>query len=197
MRKIEQNSEDWYEWRRNGIGASDAPIIMGESKHATPHELFLEKVGLEPPKPVNEFITSLGHRFEPRALAYINLKEDKAYRPKIVEMMEYPWLRASLDGFYQTETLEIKYVGAAKLKAAMEESLVDLTHWIQMQHQMMVTGVAQCVYLCYTLREDYRDIDEIHYHSVPYDSEYVQGVLWPELFRFWEMVKAKEWIGEK
>lgn len=36
----------WLEARKNGLGGSDAPIIMGASRWVSAHALFLEKVGL-------------------------------------------------------------------------------------------------------------------------------------------------------
>ena len=192
---MEQNSESWYEWRRNGLGASDAPIILGKSKYSTPRELFLEKCGLAPPKPVNEFITSLGHRFEPRALAYYNLMNDTNFTPQVVEMEEYGWLRASLDGqdinVTETPQMEIKYVGKKKIDDA-RTGTIDPAHWIQLQHQMMVTGANKCIYLCYTL-EGHKNLDEIHYLPIDYDEKFVLNDMWPKLFEFWERVKKKEW----
>lgn len=193
---MEQNTESWHAWRQQGLGASDAPIIMGESKYMSAQELFLEKTGQAPPKPVNEFITNLGHKFEPRARAYYNLMVDAEFEPQVVQMEEYDWLRASLDGLYGEQPLEVKYVGQAKLDAARAGN-VELSHWIQMQHQMMVTGAMSCIYLCYTLDKAYKRIDEIHYHQVSYDDQYVQKKLWPRLFDFWSRVCEWRSMNEK
>ncbi len=49
--KLEQGSEAWREWRHKGIGASDAPTIMGEVpfKNAkTTAQLLQEKRGPVP-----------------------------------------------------------------------------------------------------------------------------------------------------
>ena len=187
---MEQNSEDWHLWRQAGIGASDAPIIMGESKYLTPQQLYEIKLGREQYK-ANEFITGLGHQFEPKARAWMNLMHDWEYEPKLVEMAEYGWLRASLDGWDGSTPMEIKYVGKKKYDAFMKGDY-DYSHWIQMQHQMMVTGALVCTYVCYTL-EDFKDIDDIGYQYIKYDGDYVQKTLWPELFKFWEILQNKEW----
>ena len=188
---MDQNTDDWLEWRRSGIGASDAPIIMGESKYMTAHELYLDKIGTPVIKKQNDFIINLGHRFEPRARAHLNLMYDWEYEPQVVEMAEYPWLRASLDGWNGSSVMEIKYVGKKKYEDFMNGEF-DQSHWIQMQHQMMVTGAISCVYVCYTL-EDFKSIDEIGCQFISYNKEYVLDTLWPELFKFWEKVKNKEW----
>ena len=36
--------EEWLEWRREGIGASDAPVIMGVSPWTTPLQLWENKL---------------------------------------------------------------------------------------------------------------------------------------------------------
>ena len=43
---MQQNTEEWLEFRRDKIGASDAPIIMGKSPWKTPHQLWEEKIGV-------------------------------------------------------------------------------------------------------------------------------------------------------
>lgn len=184
---MNQNTESWESWRLTGIGSSDAPIIMEASPYLKPDELLDIKLGKAKYEP-NSYITELGHRFEPRAIAHINIMTGKLFKPQLVEMAEYSWLRASLDGKYQNETLEAKYVGAKKFQKAKEEGIVCLDHWIQMQHQMMVCGTNEAIYLCYTLDENKKDIDEIHWHQVPYDKEYVLNELWPAEFHFWERV---------
>ena len=40
---IEQQSPEWFEWRKTGITASDMPIIMGVSPYKTPWQLWAEK----------------------------------------------------------------------------------------------------------------------------------------------------------
>ncbi|GHU60612.1 hypothetical protein FACS1894171_2310 [Clostridia bacterium] len=41
--------EKWLDWRRKGIGGSDASIVCGISQYKTPVELFMEKTGQSPP----------------------------------------------------------------------------------------------------------------------------------------------------
>lgn len=41
--------DDWHEWRRQGIGASDVPAILGLSRYASPFSVWAEKTGLIQP----------------------------------------------------------------------------------------------------------------------------------------------------
>ena len=47
MKHLQQNTNEWLEFRRNKIGSSDAPIIMGKSPWKTPHQLWEEKMGIK------------------------------------------------------------------------------------------------------------------------------------------------------
>ena len=44
MKELVQQSEEWLEFRRSRIGASDAPIIMGVSPWKTHYKLWVEKI---------------------------------------------------------------------------------------------------------------------------------------------------------
>ena len=42
---LQQNTADWHRWRQQGLGASDAPVIMGEAAFKTPRMLWSIKTG--------------------------------------------------------------------------------------------------------------------------------------------------------
>ncbi len=43
--ELEQGTKAWHAWRRSGIGASEAPTIMGENPFETCEELLEKKQG--------------------------------------------------------------------------------------------------------------------------------------------------------
>ena len=45
IERLHQNTPEWHRWRRQGIGASDAPVIMGETPFKTPRTLWSIKTG--------------------------------------------------------------------------------------------------------------------------------------------------------
>ncbi len=45
IERLRQNTPEWHRWRRQGIGASDAPVIMGETPFKTPRTLWSIKTG--------------------------------------------------------------------------------------------------------------------------------------------------------
>ena len=42
--------EEWLEWRRGGIGGSDAAVIVGLNPYGSLIELYADKMGMMPDK---------------------------------------------------------------------------------------------------------------------------------------------------
>lgn len=47
-------NQDWLNYRRSGIGGSDAAAIMGASPFVTARDLFYDKKNLKPVNPYGE-----------------------------------------------------------------------------------------------------------------------------------------------
>lgn len=59
--------EDWLNYRRLGIGGSDAAAIMGVSPFATIRDLYFDKIGITPvieEEEENWVAKEVGHRLE-------------------------------------------------------------------------------------------------------------------------------------
>ena len=67
-REFQQGSEAWLDWRRGGVGASDAPAIMGVSPWMDVEALWLEKTGRATGRP-SSFAMRRGQLLEPEARA--------------------------------------------------------------------------------------------------------------------------------
>lgn len=139
--------KDWHEWRRQGIGASDAPAIMGVSPWTTPYQLWEIKTGLNKKTDEGNWATRHGNRMEPQARADYELRHNLDMPARLVEHAKIPWLRASLDGYSADgETvLEIKCPGAED-HAKAEAGIVPEKYIPQVQHQLMVTGAKRVHY---------------------------------------------------
>ena len=147
-----QGSRAWLEWRKKGLGASDAPIIMGVSPWKTPLQLYLEKTGQVESEPAG-WAAERGNRLEPVARkAYEKMRADDVgafkFPAETFEMGEY--LRASLDGFNKelNRGLEIKCPGKETYERALKGEIPIYYYW-QIQHQFHVTGadlIDYCVY---------------------------------------------------
>ncbi|MBA1203579.1 MULTISPECIES: lambda-exonuclease family protein [Pseudomonas] len=138
----QQNSAAWYAWRSEGIGASEAPQIMGTSKFRSSYELFRLRLGIGPPPPPNPFVDRIrarGHQLEPIARAAYEKHTGTTVTPIIAESDSIPFIRASLDGFnpFLGIPVEVKCPGdtahGLALKGIVPPEYVD-----QVQHQIFV-----------------------------------------------------------
>lgn len=173
------NHEEWLAWRRQGIGSSDAPIIMGVSPYSTPYQLWEEKLGRVKPER-NTFILDKGHRLEPMARALIEFELGQNFPPKLVVHESEPWLRASLDGMSELgDIIEIKYMGAEEHASGQ----IPERYLPQVQHQMVITGVAK-VYFC-SFNPDAET--KLRIIEVPRDDKYLAEYL-VKAAEFWNYV---------
>jgi putative phage-type endonuclease len=143
---FEQSTESWLSWRREGIGASDAPVIMGHSPWQKESELLLLKTGRKVEAPAN-YAMQRGKRLEPLArLAYVN-NTGIDVAPICVQSREHAWMRASLDGLSPDggHVVEIKCPGEKDHQTAVA-GLVPEKYYAQLQHILAVTGLTQISY---------------------------------------------------
>ena len=102
-----ETREDWLKWRKDGIGSSDAPIILGLSGFMTPRELWADKLNPEI-KEESSFITDMGDRMEIGMRGLFNIHSGMNMQPELYQDQENPWLRASLDGGWNQFAIECK-----------------------------------------------------------------------------------------
>jgi len=138
---IKQNTDEWLAWRRNMIGASESPIIMGVSKWCTPWQLYMRKLGLIPEQADNEAMAR-GRAYESEALKDFNKQFGFDCVPVVMVHDEYPWMIASLDGWDAERRIavEIKCPGKEDHECAIS-GLVPIHYVPQLQHQLSVTGL--------------------------------------------------------
>ena len=180
-----QGSPEWLAWRRQGLGASDAPAVMGRSKWTTPYQLWREKMGLSDGPRMNPAMWR-GIKLEKAARQAYEEQTGNIMVPIVLESVEHPILRASLDGmeFGGKIALEIKLPSEEAHALAMA-GLVPEYYVDQLQQQLYISG-ADCV----------------HYWSfdgktgalvVVYpDPVRIQQII-DESTRFWQKVASGRW----
>jgi putative phage-type endonuclease len=188
MQAIEQGSQDWHSWRLQGIGGSDAPIILGHHDFGTPWQLWAEKRGMVTREP-NEFIVQKGLYLEPKARACYAILNDLEVPPCLVQHLEIPWLRASLDG-WNAETrflLEIKYMGK-DAHEAVKHGVIPEKYRVQMQHQFAASGGDEGDFLsCIEIGEVENKHVEIATARIHRDDIFIKKMIEIET-QFWEKV---------
>ena len=138
--------EEWLEYRRKGIGGSDASIVCGINKYKSPVELWLEKTGQLPYSEAGE-AAYWGTQLE--ALVRSEFTKRTGIKVDIVKQIlqheDFPFMFANLDGVcqhpdYGSCIFEAKTASA--YKAAEWEDKIPDEYMLQIQHYMAVTGYA-------------------------------------------------------
>lgn len=190
---MEIGSTAWHTWRNQGLGSSDAPVIMNVSPWKTPLQLYEEKLGLNYELMTPNFIQSQGIEAEPKVRRFFESLKNKEYSPQTCAMNDFKFLRASLDGRDESgdEIIEIKLSGREDWELA-KSGTVPAKYYPQIQHQLMVSGARVCFYLSYLYDKNEREVgvDNIIIHPVELNPDYVMGLLGEEL-KFWELIQKR------
>ena len=106
---LEQGTDRWPAWRHEGIGASEASIVVGENPWKTSAELLAEKCG-ELGHTEENASMALGSAMEPQARVRFISKTGIFVEPACLQSRKFDWLKAGVDGIskdFQT-VVEIK-----------------------------------------------------------------------------------------
>ncbi len=163
---LNQGSEEWLEFRRERIMASDAGVVIGVNPYMTPSHLWNQKKGI-----INE-------PFENAAMIRGKLLEEEA-RKKAEEVLGVPifpcvgvhdelqFMGASFDGIdiFDQFVVEIKCPGERVLNQISQGKIPE--YWIaQIQHQLFVSSLNVCKLVIY----DGRNIEII---SIDRDEDFI------------------------
>jgi len=137
--------EDWLEYRRMGIGGSDASVCCGVNRYKSPVELWMEKTGQLPDSEAGEpaywgtLLESLVRdEFTKRTgIEVIPVKQ-------ILQSEEHPFMLANLDGLcihpnYGACVFEAKTT-SAYLSEKWKDGAIPDEYILQIMHYMAVTG---------------------------------------------------------
>lgn len=138
-----QGSDEWKQFRKGKIGASDVPAICGVSPYQTAAKLLTEKVtGVT--RQVSDYVQKIfdtGHEWEEK----IRSEHFSNYKPVVVQSAYNPDLFCSLDGLNenQTEILEIKSTSKNEYWEDIGFGKVPTEYDFQIQYQFFVTGLKE------------------------------------------------------
>lgn len=157
---IEQGTPEWLEWRKTGVTATCAPILMGaKSATKTVYQLYLQYVGLLEPEDLSAIKqVRAGKLNEPLARAWAEKKYGQISLPLCVSHRDYPYMIASLDGLFDDgNLLEIKNISAQKhldlLQLKTDSPDFQYYFW-QVQHQLLVTGAPGAYLLFWSAKDE-------------------------------------------
>ena len=185
--------KQWLEWRRKGIGGSDASIVLGISPFATARDLYFDKLGVVSYKDDNSNWVALqiGHLLEDLVAEIFHKKTGfPIYQiKKMFYHPLYPYMLADVDYFVtlpsgETAILEIKttnYNGKDAWWMDGKET-VPVNYEAQGRHYMAVTNLNHVFYCClYGNSEDNVIIRHIE-RDAAYEEELtaLEGIFWNE-----------------
>lgn len=142
---LQQGSPDWFDWRKQGITATDAVVLLDRSPYKTYWRLWAEKSGFcdEVDLSGNPLVRR-GKELEDEARAAAELLLQDILLPCCVESEFDPIFRASLDGYTSDgNPVELKVPSDAVWNAIMHEgtqSEAYRMYWAQVQAQLLATG---------------------------------------------------------
>lgn len=135
---------EWLEYRRRGIGGSDAAVVCGISRYKSPFELWLDKTGQLPEQEAGE-PAYWGTLLEPVVRNEFQKRSGiEVTTPKqLLQSEEYPFMLANLDGICEHPelgTCVFEAKTASAYKASEWENAIPDEYMLQIQHYMAVTG---------------------------------------------------------
>lgn len=145
---VKQGSPEWVTLRKDKIGASDAPVILGVSPWTTPFQLMEEKLGLS----VREESSSMRYgkeKEEEARQAFESMTGLIMFNPTVVSKKR-PWQMASYDGMTleQDAFVEIKNAGHTDHSIALSGKVPD--HYMpQIQQQIELAELDMGFYFSY------------------------------------------------
>lgn len=175
---LEQGTQDWLDFRKNYIGASEAPIVMGVNPWTTPNMLWRTRLGLlQKPNPNDAMLR--GNRLEPIARDKFIEETGIQVKPKVLVNDSYNWLLASYDGISNDNkyAVEIKCPGRTDHECAMD-GVIPEKYIPQLAQQMLIADLSSIFYFSFN-ETSYR-ILEIN------RSSYDEKSLLKATKQFWE-----------
>lgn len=186
---LAQRTPEWHEWRRNGITATESPMIAGISPYCSAWHLWGEKTGKLTPHSVSEFAVRNGIAFESTALDHWNGKHDEMAMPACVEWSQDRKYRASCDGLTASNLpVEIKCFGKEHLAeiGRLGLSAPSIRHCVmQVHHQIMVTEADKGFLVFYDADSE----EKIHEFEIGRDEEVIKGII-SRGDEFWQYVQS-------
>jgi putative phage-type endonuclease len=180
--ELEQGEREWLEWRQKGIGASDAPAILGENPWKSARDILAEKCGGVVESGQNAAMAR-GTQLEPEARRRYMAATGNEVKPACIQSKSYDWLRASVDGISisREALVEIKCGESVYRKVSRSGQVPD--YYVgQLQHILAVTGFKSIDFWCYL-----PNCPELLV-TVSRDDRYIEHLIKKE-FEFWGIVQ--------
>lgn len=179
--------EQWLEYRRSGIGGSDASTIVGLNPYSSPYYLFCDKMGALPEKEDNEAMRQgrdleqyVANRWMERTGKRVK-RNNTMWRSTV-----WPWMLADIDREVVGENagLECKTTSVYN-KHDFAGGEIPLTYYVQCQHYMAVMGFDRMYLAVLVLNRGFYDF------VIERDEEEINSLAAAE-GEFWDRLQREE-----
>ena len=176
----------WLTARRLGIGASESPAILGASPWSSPLSVYTEKIDPDPPVESDNERLFWGRRLERVILErFAEVTEREVHAAgSLLRSTRWPFMLTTLDGERYVDGLWLPVEAKNTQDRTGWSDGVPRHVWIQLQHQLAVTGAtvgSVAVLLCGC---------EFKTADIERNDEFIEETLVPECERFWQLVEA-------
>lgn len=186
---VTPDTPEWEQERRNSIGASDVPAILGLSPWGTPLSVYRAKMGV--PDDFDPELAFIGHE-EERTMENWILKFRTADIPRVLppfmaRSREYPWLHASFDRLADHEGL----LAPIQMKTAHQYTGKDWENGIPLVVQAQIQAEILVLDAPFGWAVVFVGGRKFYLRRVERDDKFINEYLLPETERFWtEHVQA-------
>ena len=137
---------DWLEYRKQGIGGSDASVVCGINRYKSPVELWMNKTGQLSDQEAGE-AAYWGTQLEPFVRSEFTKRTGIEVKTvnQLLQSEEYPFMLANLDGICEVPdvgTCIFEAKTASAYKSGEWEDTIPDEYALQLAHYLAVTGYA-------------------------------------------------------
>lgn len=181
-------SQEWLDYRRSKITASQSSIILGINPWQTPKDLYEEKINGIKQESNSSMVRGLSREIE--GIKWAEKHFGTIFSSRTIEHDEHPWKCATVDGIDPTGKLviEIKFANGKVHELAKEGKVIDY-YYSQVQSQISCCDVEEAWFLsCFQHRDarlQYSDDSWLEFTlvHVKRDQDYIDNMI----------SKEKEW----
>lgn len=188
---------EWLQLRREGIGASDAAGVLGVGRPnwSSPVSVFTDKLlPVEEEEEGGKEWLYWGKRLEPIIIEQFGIETGRTVEPDgaLLRSKKHPFMQCTLDARqwdtsgHSSDIFPVLDWCPLEVKNS-RFPITEIPHdyWVQMQHQLAVTGCGQGAFAVLIMGSQF------FWADVPRDDEFIDSVLLPTCEAFWKVVENR------
>ena len=217
--QAKQGSDAWLAARREKFNASETPALFGLNPWKPRNALELAHLKFGDLVIEDNPAMRRGRELEGKVREMLEWEHDRVFAPVVIESLEDPRFRASMDGLTLEGDLGIEIKVSDKTYDMVKSGSIPKHYWYQVQHQLFVSGASAIIFAAYspsqpdplaqmTIERDDEAIAEIREKWDEFEKEFVGKELppleveredfeWSELVADYKAAKSKLEVAEE